>query len=149
LLICVYLIVLAERDMPQTKWITPGSLQRSMPGFTCVPFNAATQEETKEGVLSIDIARSPLYWSLGYLNNPVKTNENLSRSKRFHMTGDLVKMDNETGRFSFISRNDDVIKSSGYRIGPFEIESCIMKHERVAETAVVGVPDENCGEVRL
>ena len=55
-------------------------------------------------------------------------------------TGDLVRRDKD-GHFWFEGRSDDIIKSSGYRIGPFEIESAILKHADVLEAAVVGVPD--------
>lgn len=58
----------------------------------------------------------------------------------FYHTGDVAYRD-ELGMFRYVGRNDDVIKSSGYRIGPFEIESVLMEHESVAEVAVTGVPD--------
>ncbi len=61
-------------------------------------------------------------------------------------TGDEAMMDKD-GYFWFIGRIDDVIKSSGYRIGPFEVESAIMKHPAVVECAVTGVPDEIRGQV--
>ena len=56
-------------------------------------------------------------------------------------TGDVATRD-EDGYYWFVGRNDDVIKSSGYRISPFEVESVIMKHPAVVECAVTGVPDE-------
>ena len=55
--------------------------------------------------------------------------------------GDTAWCD-EDGFFWYVGRNDDVIKSSGYRIGPFEIESVMLEHEAVREVAVTGVPDE-------
>jgi len=58
----------------------------------------------------------------------------------YYFTGDLGYRD-EDGYFWFVGRRDDVIKSSGYRIGPFEVESALMEHPAVAECAVVGVPD--------
>jgi acetyl-CoA synthetase len=58
----------------------------------------------------------------------------------FYFTGDLGYKD-EDGYFWFVGRKDDVIKSSGYRIGPFEVESALMEHPAVVENAVVGVPD--------
>lgn len=61
-------------------------------------------------------------------------------------TGDLAYAD-EDGYYWYVSRKDDVIKSSGYRIGPFEIENVLMKHESVQECAVTGVPDEERGFV--
>lgn len=59
----------------------------------------------------------------------------------FYHTGDTAYRD-EQGRFCYVGRNDDVIKSSGYRIGPFEIESVLLEHDAVAEVAVTGVPDK-------
>ena len=62
------------------------------------------------------------------------------------LTGDLVVKD-EDDYFTFISRKDDVIISSGYRIGPVEVEDTIIKHEAVVEAGVIGVPDETRGEI--
>lgn len=62
------------------------------------------------------------------------------------LTGDLVVKD-EDDYFTFISRKDDVIISSGYRIGPVEVEDTIIKHEAVVEAGVIGVPDEIRGEI--
>ena len=65
------------------------------------------------------------------------------RNGYFH-TGDTAYMD-EHGFIKYIGRNDDVIKSSGYRIGPFEVESVLMEHPSVLEVAVTGVPDAKRG----
>lgn len=61
-------------------------------------------------------------------------------------TGDLARMD-EDGYIWFVGRCDDIIKSSGYRIGPFEIESVLMEHEAVLECAITGVPDPDRGQI--
>ena len=61
-------------------------------------------------------------------------------------TGDLAWMD-ENGYFWYVGRVDDVIKSSGYRIGPFEVESALMEHAAVLETAITAVPDPIRGQV--
>lgn len=63
-----------------------------------------------------------------------------------YYTGDIVNYD-ENGYFWFVSRADDVIKSSGYRIGPFEVESALMTHPAVVECAITGVPDSIRGQV--
>lgn len=63
-----------------------------------------------------------------------------------YYTGDVVYYD-EQGYFWFVSRADDVIKSSGYRIGPFEVESALMSHPAVVECAITGVPDEIRGQI--
>lgn len=64
----------------------------------------------------------------------------------WYLTGDRATVD-EDGYFWFVSRADDVILSAGYRIGPFEVESALLEHPAVAESAVVSSPDENRGEV--
>ncbi|MCX7615254.1 MAG: AMP-binding protein, partial [Clostridiales bacterium] len=64
----------------------------------------------------------------------------------WYHTGDLAWAD-EDGYFWFIGRNDDVIKSSGYRIGPFEIESALIEHPAVLETAITAVPDSVRGQI--
>ena len=75
---------------------------------------------------------------MGYYGNPAKTAEAM-RNGWYH-TGDMAYYD-EDGYLFYIGRNDDVIKSNGYRIGPFEIESVLLHHDAVAECAVTGVPD--------
>jgi acetyl-CoA synthetase len=75
--------------------------------------------------------------------------EELTRSvycDNVYHTGDIAWRD-EDGYYWFVGRNDDVIKSSGYRIGPFEVESALMTHPAVVECAVTGVPDEIRGQV--
>jgi acetyl-CoA synthetase len=64
----------------------------------------------------------------------------------YHHTGDIAWRDEE-GYYWYVGRNDDIIKSSGYRIGPFEIESVIVLHPSVKECAVTGVPDEIRGQI--
>ena len=64
----------------------------------------------------------------------------------WYLTGDLAKRDAD-GYFWFVGRSDDVIKSAGHLIGPFEVESALMEHAAVAEAGVIGKPDAVCGEV--
>jgi 4-hydroxybutyrate---CoA ligase (AMP-forming) len=59
----------------------------------------------------------------------------------YYYTGDRASID-ENGYWWFVGRSDDVIKSSDFRIGPFEVESALLEHQSVAESAIVGVPDE-------
>ena len=80
---------------------------------------------------------------MGYLDAPEKTKERFVGN--WFMTGDMAVQDEE-GYFCFQGRDDDIISSAGYRIGPFEIESTLVEHPAVAEAAVVGVPDELKGE---
>uniref|UniRef100_A0A8D0KZV0 medium-chain acyl-CoA ligase n=1 Tax=Strix occidentalis caurina TaxID=311401 RepID=A0A8D0KZV0_STROC len=86
----------------------------------------------------------PLGFFSEYVDNPKKTAE--SERGDFYVTGDRGTMDKD-GYFQFIGRDDDIIISSGYRIGPFEVESALIEHPAVAETAVVSSPDPLRGEV--
>jgi acetyl-CoA synthetase len=80
----------------------------------------------------------------GYYRNQKLTSEAMKNG--IYYTGDLAWKD-EDGYFWFVGRADDVIKSSGYRIGPFEVESALMTHPAVVECAITGVPDEIRGQV--
>lgn len=80
---------------------------------------------------------------LRYWNKPAATLDKYAGN--YLLTGDLAKRDAD-GYFHFFGRGDDVIKSSGYRIGPAEIEECLMRHPAVQNVAAVGVPDELRGE---
>ena len=86
----------------------------------------------------------PCGLTLGYVGDP-EGNERAWRGGYYH-TGDTAYCD-ERGRIRYIGRNDDVIKSSGYRIGPFEVESVLMEHPAVLHVAVTGVPDPVRGVV--
>ena len=79
-----------------------------------------------------------------YWRNPDETKAKFKGN--WMLTGDLGTKDEE-GYFTFISRKDDIIISSGYRIGPSEVEDTLIKHEAVVEAAVIGVPDETRGEI--
>ncbi|MBQ3107075.1 MAG: AMP-binding protein, partial [Firmicutes bacterium] len=81
---------------------------------------------------------------IGYYNNPEKTQE--AWHDGYYHTGDTAWRD-EDGYFWYVGRVDDLIKSSGYRIGPFEIESVIMELPYVLECAVTAAPDEIRGQV--
>lgn len=86
----------------------------------------------------------PLGLFKGYEGNPEYTRK-VWHDGLYH-TGDLARRDEE-GYFWFIGRTDDIIKSSGYRIGPFEVESALTSHPAVMECAVTGVPDEIRGQI--
>jgi acetyl-CoA synthetase len=79
-----------------------------------------------------------------YYRDPELTKE--AYDNGIYHTGDVAWRD-EDGYYWFIGRKDDVIKSSGYRIGPFEVESALMTHPAVVECAITGVPDEIRGQV--
>jgi acyl-coenzyme A synthetase/AMP-(fatty) acid ligase len=108
----------------------PGSMGRPLPGI---------RMWIDGGELVVDAATVPTFFT-GYLGSPP-----VSRAEPWR-TGDRVHQD-EDGYLYFDSRADDVIISSGYRIGPFEVESVLQAHPAVAEAAVVGMPDADRGEI--
>jgi acetyl-CoA synthetase len=80
----------------------------------------------------------------GYLNEKKRYEKCFASG--WYLSGDLATKD-EDGYFWFIGRADDLIKSAGHLIGPFEVESALIAHPAVAEAAVIGLPDETAGEV--
>jgi acetyl-CoA synthetase len=124
-----------------------GSMGVAAPGFRVVVLDDTGHEVDPgvEGELAIDVDASPLYWFRGYFHDTQRTAERFALGARYHLTGDRARFDGE-GLLRFASRADDVITSSGYRIGPFEVESVLMAHPAVSEVAVVGTPDELRGE---
>lgn len=99
--------------------------------------------EVGEVVINTDKFR-PLGLFMGYYRDEALTTQ-VYYNDIYH-TGDMAWRD-EDGYYWFVGRTDDVIKSSGYRIGPFEVESALMTHPAVVECAVTGVPDEIRGQV--
>lgn len=93
------------------------------------------------GELAVDLDASPLCWFQGY-----KGMDTDAFKGKYYLTGDTVEL-NEDGSISFVGRADDVIVTSGYRVGPFEVESALVEHEAVMEAAVVGKPDAKRGEI--
>ena len=80
----------------------------------------------------------------GYLNDEVRYGQCFAGD--WYLTGDLARRDPD-GYFWFIGRADDVIKSAGHLIGPFEVESALMEHPSVVEAGVIGKPDPIAGEI--
>ena len=125
--------------------LKPGSMGLPMPGFAM----AIVDDDGRElppgavGHLAQRPSEQGLY-ALGYWQDPVRTR--LLFRHGFIIAGDLAQRDN-AGYFWFEGRADDVIKSSAYRIGPFEVESAILHHPAVAEAAVVGKPDARKGHI--
>jgi acetyl-CoA synthetase len=125
----------------------PGSMGCPLPGFKIVILDENGQELAPgtDGELAIDVESSPLSWFRGYYQEPARTAERFRHGPRYYLTADTAQMGSD-GLLRFASRADDVITSSGYRIGPFEVESALIAHEAVAEVAVIGTPDELRGE---
>jgi acetyl-CoA synthetase len=80
----------------------------------------------------------------GYLHDPERYGQAFAGG--WYLTGDVVRQDAD-GYFWFVARADDVIKSAGHLIGPFEVESVLMEHPAVAEAGVIGKPDPVAGEI--
>ena len=80
----------------------------------------------------------------GYLNNAERYRQCFAGD--WYLTGDLARRDAD-GYFWFVGRADDVIKSAGHLIGPFEVESALMEHPAVVEAAVIGLPDPVAGNI--
>jgi acetyl-CoA synthetase len=119
--------------------IRPGSMGRAIPGHV-VDIIDGQGNPVKEGVVGeIAVKRPDPVMFLEYWRKPAATRKKFIGD--WLLTGDLAKKD-EDGYIWFHGRTDDVITSAGYRIGPAEIEDCLMKHPAVAMVAVVGSPDE-------
>ncbi len=125
----------------------PGSMGIPSPAYDMdlITPDGRSAEDGEQGeiIFRTDKGR-PLGLFMGYYRDPELT-ENVYHNHIYH-TGDIAWRD-EDGYYWFVGRNDDVIKSSGYRIGPFEVESALMTHPSVVECAITGVPDEVRGQV--
>jgi acetyl-CoA synthetase len=130
-------------------WMTPkpGSMGMAAPGYDLdlVDADGRSCEVGEEGQLVVrtDIMR-PLGMFDGYYRDAELTRKVWHDD--IYYTGDMAWRD-EDGYYWFVGRADDVIKSSGYRIGPFEVESALLEHPAVLECAVTGVPDPDRGQV--
>jgi acetyl-CoA synthetase len=118
--------------------VRPGSMGRAVPGHDVRIVDEHGQELPRGAVGSIGVRRPDPVMFLEYWRNPEATAAKFAGE--FLLTGDLGRQD-EDGHFWFVGRSDDLITSAGYRIGPGEIEDCLMKHPAVSLAAAVGVPD--------
>ncbi len=127
--------------------IKPGSMGRPTPGFqvNVIDESGNILPDHREGELAIRVTEKMLAGIfVEYLNDQVGTEERFQNG--WYLTGDRAYRDPD-GYFWFVGRADDVILSSGYRIGPFEVESTLIEHPGVIEAAVVASPDEMRGEI--
>jgi acetyl-CoA synthetase len=118
--------------------IRPGSMGRATPGFDVRIVNERGEEGPRGERGIIGVRRSNPCAMIEYWKNPEATAKKYAGD--FLLTGDLGVQDGD-GYFWYVSREDDVITSAGYRIGPSEIEHTLLKHPAVALSAVVGIPD--------
>jgi acetyl-CoA synthetase len=129
--------------------IRPGSMGRPLPGVEAAIVRR-TRAEGVEAIVTPDVegelALRPGWPSMfrGYLGDEARYRRCFVGG--WYLTGDLARRDAD-GYYWFIGRSDDVIKSSGHLIGPFEVESCLLEHAAVAEAAVIGKPDPVAGEI--
>ncbi len=127
--------------------VEPGSMGRAAPGFQVAIVDAEGRvlPDGEEGEIALRVSpERPVGLFLGYWKDAAQ--DALCRRGDWYVTGDRARRDAQ-GRLWFVGRADDVIKSSGYRIGPFEVESVLVEHAAVVEAAVVGKPDRERGQI--
>src|ERR1700728_2674348 len=118
--------------------IRPGSMGKATPGFDVRIVNEQGRELQRGSRAIIGVRQPNPITMIEYWRNPEATAKKYAGG--FLLTGDLGVQD-EDGYFWYVSREDDVITTAGYRVGPSEIEHTLMKHPAVAMSAVVGIPD--------
>ncbi|NWB47957.1 AMP-binding protein [Pseudomonas gingeri] len=113
-----------------------GSAGFASPGHRIVVLDEQQRELDigQPGILALDRSRSPMFWFNGYQGF-----ETRAFVGQYYLSGDTVEL-NPDGSISFVGRSDDVITTSGYRVGPFDVESALVEHPAVVEAAVVGKP---------
>ncbi|MFH1870515.1 MAG: acetate--CoA ligase [Pseudomonadota bacterium] len=132
--------------------IKPGSMGRPLPGIDAAIMRrhedgtvTPVEEAGVEGELALRRGWPSMFRA--YLNNEERYRKCFAGAdNQWYLTGDLAQRDAD-GYYWFVGRADDVIKSAGHLIGPFEVESALMEHPAVAEAGVIGKPDPVVGEV--
>lgn len=128
--------------------IRPGSMGKPLPGVEAAIVRQCESgvEEITEPDVQGELALRPGWPSMfrGYWNEPERYKKCFASG--WYLTGDLAKRDAD-GYFWFVGRKDDVIKTSGHLVGPFEVESALLEHPAVAEAGVIGKPDPVAGEI--
>ncbi len=131
-----------HHDLEQ-RIVRVGSMGFSMPGHRVVALDNDLNEvgEGETGELAVDMENSPLFFFPGYTwgeKNPFRG--------KYYLTGDVV-ISHGDGSYSFNGRDDDIITTAGYRVGPSDVESTLLEHEAVAESGVIGKPDLERGAI--
>ena len=136
--------------------IRPGSMGRPLPGVTAAllergedgraEVTSGTVREITQPGIEGELALRPGWPSMfrGYLHDQERYAKAFAGG--WYLTGDVARRDAD-GYYWFVARADDVIKSAGHLIGPFEVESLLMEHPAVAEAGVIGKPDPVAGEI--
>jgi acetyl-CoA synthetase len=117
--------------------LKPGSMGRPLPGYKITLLDA-DEQPADEGEIAVDMTADLVGLMLGY-EGELDKNAEVMRDGYYH-TGDVAMRDAD-GYYFYIGRNDDVFKSSDYRISPFELESVLIEHDAVLEAAIVPSPD--------
>ena len=120
-----------------------GAMGYSLLGHRVVALSAEFEEvgEGEIGQLAVDVEQSPLFFFDGYT-----WGEKDPFHGKYYLTGDMAIVHGD-GSFSFSGRDDDIITTAGYRVGPAEVESTLIEHPAVAESGVVAKPDEKRGSI--
>ena len=120
-----------------------GSMGQPLPGYTLAILDAEYQvvEQGKTGQLAIDMDASPTFFFAGYTWQEQKPYHG-----KYYLTGDMV-VQHDDGTYWFDGRDDDIISTAGYRVGPTDVENTVLEHPAVAESAAVGKPDELRGYI--
>ena len=115
-----------------------GSMGMALPGHTLVVLDDDMQvlPDGEQGQLAVVVSESPAFYFRGY-----SWNEKDAFADDYYLTGDVVERHSD-GSYWFSGRDDDIIITAGYRVGPTDVENTVLEHESVAESAAVGVPDE-------
>jgi len=127
----------AQIGNPPGQMVKPGSMGRPLPGYR-IGLLDIDDQPAQEGEIAVQLDAQPIALMLGYEGDDEKTAEVMRAG--FYHTGDTATVD-EDGYYFYVGRNDDVFKSSDYRISPFELESVLIEHEQVLEAAIVPSPD--------
>ncbi len=119
-----------------------GSMGMALPGHSLVVLDDDMQvlADGEQGQLAVVVSDSPAFYFPGY-----SWNEKQAFVDDYYLTGDVVERHSD-GSYWFSGRDDDIITTAGYRVGPTDVENSVMEHEAVAESAAVGMPDEVRGQ---
>ncbi|PPG49627.1 AMP-dependent synthetase [Rathayibacter sp. AY1E9] len=119
--------------------VVPGAMGRALPGVAIALVDPLTGEPASTGEICLDLSVEPVNLMSGYLGDEDRTER--ARADGYFHTGD-VAVRAVDGTITFVGRTDDIFKSSDFKISPFEVESVLLQHPAVAESAVVPAPDE-------
>ncbi len=119
--------------------VRPGSMGHPLPGVPVVLVDPVSGEPGDEGEICLDLSAHPVNLMTGYLDDPERNAAAMAGG--YYHTGDIARRDAD-GSITYIGRTDDVFKSSGYKVSPFEVESVLVEHPAIVEAAVVPQPDD-------